>query len=203
MNSKRKRKEKDSWWQNSLVSYWLLYEKNCIFQLWICMQTPHFTQEKVNNRTKKPTHLLITSSYASSSLLHLKAILKTVLTDLAKNHLAKMSPVTSVLNNYGEKTTTASYLSICTQMLEICCRSTSLLSLPVLQLRSEASTATPTGRWKLLILLWQQFLLLLLQVETTRTERWPMTQSWPINWPANQQPASAMLSRLCTAGLAM
>ena len=63
------------------------------------MQTPHFTQEKVNNCTKKPTHLLTTSS----SLLHLKAILNTVLTDLAKNHLAKMSPVTSVLKNYGEK----------------------------------------------------------------------------------------------------
>lgn len=40
------------------------------------MQTPHFTQEKVNNRTKKPTHLLITSS----SFLHLKAILKHQLT---------------------------------------------------------------------------------------------------------------------------
>ena len=173
--------------------------KNSIFQLWICMQTPHFTQEKVNNCTKKPTHLLITSS----SLLHLKAILKTVLTDLAKNHLAKMSPVTSVLNNYGEKKKKASYFSICTQILEICCGSTSLLSLPVLQLWSEASTAAPTGWWKLPILLRRQFLFPLLQVETTHSEPWPTTQSRPINWPANQQPASATLPRLCTAGLAM
>ena len=94
MNSKRK--ENDSWWQNSLVSSWLLYEKIVLFNCGSACK--HHTSHK-RKWTKKPTHLLTTSS----SLLHLKAILNTVLTDLAKNHLAKMSPVTSVLKNYGEK----------------------------------------------------------------------------------------------------